>query len=404
MNGRERVRAALNFQTPDRLPKDLGGMGSTGISCFAYPRLVAALGLPPRLPKVYDTGQMLALPDPDVLDALGCDVVSVREDHITNAFEEPEKWRSFDFGGRLPALICKDPAAFEVRPDGSIVQDGISTMVRDSYVFDTPHAGQELDLSREPTCPDPERTRADLAKRLYSPERVESIAAYCRRARASTSRAILFSGLSTGLGFPGGMANWSMLCLTDPEGVTAHFEAVTAFAVAQIERLLPAIRENVDVLMIAADDQGTQASSILPPPVFGELYAPFYRRIVAAVHRLAPEVKCFLHSCGAIYELLDGIMDAGFDVLNPIQWSGGKHKPGEWKAKCAGRMAFWGGGVNTQTTLPWGTVEEVRREVREVVPILARGGGYIFCAIHNLLAEVPPEKVIALYRTAEECA
>jgi uroporphyrinogen decarboxylase len=117
---RERVLRALNFQPTDRVPRDLGGMRSTGISAFAYPRLIAALGLPPRLPRVEDTGQMLAMPDLDVLDALGCDVVSVL-DNASNAFEQPGLWHPYDFNGRLPGRV-RNPAAFSTEPDGTILQ------------------------------------------------------------------------------------------------------------------------------------------------------------------------------------------------------------------------------------------------------------------------------------------
>src|SRR5512143_3231158 len=117
---RERVLQSLNFEAPDRVPKDLGGMLSSSISGFAYPRLVEALGLPPRLPRMYDTGQMLAMPDLDVLDALGCDCVVVTYG-ATNAIEQPGYWHEYDFNGRLPALV-HNPWAFETQEDGSILQ------------------------------------------------------------------------------------------------------------------------------------------------------------------------------------------------------------------------------------------------------------------------------------------
>jgi uroporphyrinogen decarboxylase len=156
--------------------------------------------------------------------------------------------------------------------------------------------------------------------------------------------------------------------------------------------------------MFAADDQGTQNGPILPPAVFAELYAPFYRQMTDAFHAAAPRVKVFLHSCGAIHPLLDMIIGAGFDVLGPVQWSAGTEGYAEWKRKCAGRIALWGGGVNTQRTLPLGTVEDVRREVAQVVPVMVDGGGFVFCAIHNILAEIDPLKVIAMYGAAKETA
>ena len=399
MTRRERVLAALDFRPPDQVPKDLSAMPSTGISCFAYPKLVAALGLPPRRPRVYDTGQMLALPETDVLDALDCDVVTVMGTGCTNAFEEPERWHPFDFNGRLPALV-QNPAAFQVRPDGVIVQNGAALMGPDAHVFDVPGAGQTLDLDRDPEPFDLGKTEENLRKGLPTPAQVEAQAAYCARARAATGRAIMFVGLGAGLGFHGGIARFSMLCLLQPDHILAYHDLITRYAVQRVERLLPAIAPHVDVLMLCADDQGIQTGPILPPPVFDDLFVPYYRRVNDAVHRVAPRMKTFLHCCGAVYDLLDGIVAAGFDALNPVQWSGGTATYRQWKDKARGRLALWGGGVNTQTTLPFGTVADVEREVGQVVPCLAADSGYIFCAIHNILAEIPPEKVIALYRAA----
>lgn len=402
MTSRERVLAALNFRRPDRLPKDLSAMPSTGISCFAYPKLVQALGLPPRLPRVYDTGQMLALPDRDVLDALGCDVATVMGCGCTNAFDEPERWHPFDFNGRLPALV-QNPKAFEVRADGVIVQHGWSLMGPDSFVFDAPGAGQEFDLDHDPKPFDLAATEEGCRKHLRTEEQVREQAEYCARARAATDRAIMFMGLNAGMGFHGGIARFSMLCLTQPEHIQAFHEILTHYALEQVDRLLPAVAPHVDVLMLSADDQGIQTGPILPPAVFEQLFVPYYRRLNDRIHQLAPQMKTFLHCCGAVYDLMDGIMEAGFDALNPVQWSAGAATYRQWKDKARGRLTLWGGGVNTQTTLPFGSVADVERQVREVVPCMAQDSGYVFCAIHNLLAEIPPEKVLALYRTAATC-
>lgn len=398
MTRRERVRAAIRFQPTDQVPKDLSAMASTGVSCFAYPKLVAALGLPPRLPKVFDTGQMLAIPDRDVLDALDCDCCFVGDVAHTNAFEEPERWYPFDFNGRLPALV-QNPAGYTLQPDGTVVL-GSSTMVPESYVFDAPHGGQPPNLLAEPQKEDLEAMAKRLEQQTIPDERVAALAAYCRRAREATDRAIMFRGPGAGLGFRGGMAAFSMLCLLDPGYVRELHAIVTDHAVRQLERVLPAIAPYVDIIMLAADDQGTQQSSILPPDSFAELFTPFYRKVNDACHRVAPEVFTFLHSCGAIYHLLDAIIDAGFDILNPVQWNAGGHSFREWKDVCRRRIALWGGGVDTQTMLPLGSVDAVRRQVAEVVSYLKQDSGFVFCAIHNLLAEIPAEKIVAIYRTA----
>ena len=401
MNRRDRVLKSLNFEKSSAI--DLGGMASTGISCFAYPHLVEALGLPPRLPRVYDTGQMLALPDSDVLDALNCDVVTVCTDSYTNGFDEPERWLPYDFNGRLPALV-QNPHAFSTQSDGTITQknsNGILKMVSSSYVFDSPHGGQPLDImSLDPPKEDLKELEKKLKESLFTEERIRLISNYCRRVRNSTDRAVFFNGLNMPLDFRGGMAAWSIFCLTDPEYVKDLHELITRYSIENINRLLPEIAPYIDVNMSNADDHGTQNAPILPPSVFRELYVPYYLRMNDALHSQAPELKSFLHSCGAIYDLIDDVIESGFDVLNPVQWSAGGHNFKEWKDKSRNRIALWGGGVNSQSTLPLGTIDDVCREADEVCSYLREDGGFVFNSIHNILAEIPPEKVIAMYKGA----
>lgn len=401
MNSRERVMAALNFKKTDRIPKDLGGMRSTSISAFAYPKLVAALGLPERRVRVEDTGQMLALPDLDVLDALGCDVVTILGD-VTNAFPQPRRWRKYDFNGRLAAQV-RFPKNFHAEKDGSITQRG-SVMLPSSYVFDVPHGGQPVDLLGELPKPDLAKIRKNLKKGQLTEDKARPIIEMCRRVRESTDRAVflnhwtVWSGM--GVAAHGGMAVFPILCMTEPELVAELHEMVTENAVHNARLLMPEIKDYVDVVITAADDWGTQSNLIAPPEVFRDLFLPFHRRINAAIHKAAPETKVFLHSCGAIYDIIDMIIEAGFDILNPIQWPAGGHSPKEWKDKCRGRLSMWGGGVNSQATLPLGTVKDVRSEAETVSKCLAKDGGHVFCCVHNILAEIPPEKVIALYEAA----
>jgi uroporphyrinogen decarboxylase len=404
---RERVLTSINFETPDRVPKDLGGMLSTGISTFAYPRLVEALGLPPRLPKVVDTGQMLALPDLDVLDALGCDVVTI-VGGATNAFEQPQRWHPYDFNARLPAMV-QYPKRFRTDPDGTIVQSagGDSTPSRmppSAYTFDTPHAGQELNLTDELPKYDLQAYARELRQKELRDEEIKTIATLCRQVREATDRAIFFNegaiSPSICIHGHGGLAVFPILCLLEPDYVAELHEIATEYALRNIRALLPEIGLNVDIIMMAADDWGNQQSLMAPPRVYRDLFLPYRRRLNEAVHELAPGAKTFLHSCGAIYDLIPMIAESGFDIVNPVQWSAGKHSYRDWKDASRGKIALWGGGVNSQATLPLGTVEEVETEVREAVGYLGDGGGYVFCNIHNILAEIPPAKVIAMYRAA----
>jgi uroporphyrinogen decarboxylase len=274
-----------------------------------------------------------------------------------------------------------------------------------SYVFDELHGGQALDLNAELPRYDLKQYKQRLQAAAITDEEIVTLRELARRVRESTDRAVFFNHgalvADICIHGHGGMAVFPLLCLTDPDYVAELHEIMTQQALVNIRRLLPEVAPYVDVVWLGSDDWGTQNSTIASPKVFRKLFLPYRRRINDECHAIAPQIKTFLHSCGAIYDLLDMIVESGFDVLNPVQWSAGKHPYWEWKEKARGRLTLWGGGVNSQGTLPLGTVEDVQREVTEVVGCLGQDGGYVFCNIHNLLAEVPPEKIIAMYRAAE---
>ena len=215
----ERVLKALSFEPTDRVPRDLGGMRSTGISAFAYPKLRAALGLPHRPPRVHDHAQMLALPDLDVLDALGCDVVTLESGDVTNAFEQPELWHPFDFAGRLPALV-RYPQGYRLESGGTLVYRDYLRMPAEGYVFDSDHAGQLLALTGELPKPDLREVRKQQEAHVLKDEQVARIRDLCRRVRAATDRAVFFSGpLNLGICIHGyaGLAVFPVLCLLEPD-------------------------------------------------------------------------------------------------------------------------------------------------------------------------------------------
>ena len=229
MNSRERIRAAMNFEATDRLPKDLGGMRSTSVSAFVYPKLVETLGLAPRKPLVYDVHQMLALPETDVLDALGCDVVALEIECdgqcLTNAFHSPDYWTPFDFNGRLDALVPRHLNDYGVDPDGTIIQRTYQlSMPTTSYVFNEQHEGQPFKLDEEPQLLDLGEYRRDLEQwALLTDDAIERIVDHTRRTRQETDRAILVAGgaMQTHLGIAahGGMAVFPVICLLHPDYV-----------------------------------------------------------------------------------------------------------------------------------------------------------------------------------------
>ncbi len=411
MTSRERVMAALNFGPVDRTPRDLGGMRSTGISCFAYPALVEALGLPYRKPLIYDLGQMLALPETDLLDALQCDVVTIEIDNdslLTNAFDEDDLWSDYDFNGRLDARVKRTQRNFRVGDDRTIVQNDLSiSMVPGSYVFDEPHGGQTLDFSAELPLLDLDEYRREMQKELLTDERITAIAAYVSRAREATDRAILLTGSTVmtrlGIGEHGGLGVFPVICMMEPDYVHEYHGISTKVITKNCQMLLPEISDDVDIVLTGGGDWGTQETTFASPDLFKGLFAPYMRELNDVVHRIDSRLKTFIHSCGAVYDLLDSFIDdCAIDVINPVQWPAGGNGYKAWKDKVRGRAALWGGGMDSQKTLPFGSVEDIEAMVREVGNYYARDGGFIFANIHNILAEISAEKAVAMFRAAGE--
>ena len=387
--------ASIEGRDVDRLPRDLSGMRSTGISCFAYPKLVEALGLPPRRPRIYDPSQMLALPEVDVLDALGCDCV-VAEGDMTNAFPQPELWHDYDFNGRLEAQV-RDPNAYATLPDGTITL-GRMRMVPGSTVFNADHAGCAIDLDNDLPPPDVEAHRANAGKGGITPEAAAAIGDFYGKIRRAANGRAVFG--ANGFMMPGiniGMGMHTVACVMYPEEMAQIHAINVQRCLRNLRVVLPLIKDSVDILLISADDWGTQTSLVASPEVYRTLFKPYYKQVNDAIHEIAPGVKTFLHTCGAVYPLIKDFAESGFDIMNPVQWCAGDKTPAEWKAEADGKITFWGGGVNSQETLPLKSVADIQAEVRRVVPELSKGGRYVFCNIHNILSEIPPEKVIALY-------
>ncbi len=401
MTSREKILRALNFQSGE-LPKDLGAMASTGISVFAYPRLVEALGLPPRKPRVYDIFQMLAFVDMDVLDALGCDVVSI-VNGATNAFNEPAKWEDYNFNGRLDAQV-RNKSIFSIQPDGTIYCSELSAkMPPSSTVFDQDHGGQNINLDDDLPKPDLKVFEQRLISSFPTESEISMQADLCRKVRESTDKAIMFSGpVTAGIGIGasavGGIGIFPMLCLLEPDYVKELHSLITGYSLKKIDAVLPRIKDNIDVLMFSSDDWGTQNGLMAPPHVYETLFLPYLKRMISRIKQIAPDLKVFLHSCGNIIEVIPMIIEAGYDVLNPVQWSttgAGSYR--QWKELSDGKIALWGGGVDSQHTLPLGSIEDVVCEAKDAAAVLSQGGGYVFNNIHNFLADADPKKIIAMY-------
>ena len=393
MNHRERVVTAIHHQEPDRVPVDLGGMRSTGIMALAYAELKDHLGITEGGIYVFDTMQQLAFVEEPVRQRFGCDVVILDWGLLAG-------WRDYTLPDSTPARISAD---FRTEPDGEGGEYALDATGRrvqhrpaSSFYFDGIYnpladATSEADLDRYPwpTVTDEALTRLqDEARRLYE----------------ETDYAILGSFGAAFLEEGQGLRGWAnfMMDLAGNQG----------FAEALLDRLLDTYLRNVELYLDAVGDYiqiiqmggdlGTQVGPQLRPQMYYQVIQPRQKALWGRIHELAPDVAVFLHCCGGIYDLIPGIIDAGCDVLNPVQINAKGMDPERLKREFGDRLCFWGGGCDTQHVLPFGSPEEVYAHTRRNVEILKPGGGFVFCQVHNILAGVPPENIVAMFEAVHD--
>jgi len=417
MNSRQRVEAALNHQTPDRVPLDLGGSAVTGMHVSCVYKLRQALRLdPPGTPvKVNEPYQMLGEIAPDLLDVLGVDVVALggRNTMFGYPCENWKPWTTFD---GTPVLV---PGAFntEPEPNGDILMypEGDRSappsgrMPKGGFYFDT--------IVRQEPIDDATLKVEDNLEEFtpISDDDLQYFASEADRLSRQSDRAILASFGGTAFGDialvpapwmkrPKGIrdiAEWYMSLITRREFIREVFARQADIAIANLERLWQAVGDRADIIYMSGTDFGTQNGPFCSPKDYCDLFQPHQRKLNDWVHRHTTW-KTFQHCCGGVEPLIEHFIDAGYDILNPVQTSARGMDMRLLKEKYGSRITFWGGGIDTQHTLPFGTPDEVRREVLERVKVFAPGGGFVFNTIHNIQADVPASNVIALFDAVRE--
>jgi uroporphyrinogen decarboxylase len=401
MTPRQRVLTALNHQQPDRVPIDFGGHRSSGIAAIAYRKLRAALGLPPRTIRVYDPVQQLAIIDDDVLDRFGVDTIE-----MGRGFALEEKyWADWTLPDGSP---CKMPVwALPERGDGQWVfrsksgrvvgrmPDGALYFEQAHWPFlerdDLDHLPEALNecmwvIMRSPPGP-------MLAEQFGEQQMTDG----ARRLRERTDRAILglFGGNLLEIGqFLYRNDVFLMLLASNPRRAHAFLDRLMELHLANLERFLRLVGPYIDIIVFG-DDLGMQTGPQMSPAMYREFFKPRHAQLFRRAKELA-DVKVMLHSCGGIRPLLEDLIDAGLDIVQPVQVSCKGMDARELKREFGDRLVLWGGGCDTRFTLPHGTPAEVARHVKEQVSILGPGGGFVFQQVHNILANVPPENVVAM--------
>jgi len=408
MHARENLIRTLNHQEPDRLVVDLGATPVTGIHVKVVAGLREHFGLEKTPIRVWEPYQMLGQIDPDLQEALEVDVTGIYPpgDMFGNRLEN---WKPFRTPWGQEVLV---PGSFHVTVDGNgdtwIHPQGDASvppsakMPASAFFFDAVNRQGPLDESNL----DPE----DNVEEFTLME--EKDKAYWKRVSLEASasgRGVVANFGGTGIGdialVPGlnlkhprgirDVADWYMASLARPEYLHYIFEKQTDVALENLKAAREATGDLVDVAYICGTDFGTQGSSFCSVETFRELYAPYYRKMNDWIHANTPW-KTFKHSCGAVEPFMESFIEAGFDIINPVQINAAGMDPVILKRKYGDRLVFWGGGVDTQKVLPFGSPAEVRTHVLKQCEILAPGGGFVFNTVHNIQANVPLPNVIAM--------
>jgi len=406
---RERVLAAIEHREPDRVPADLGATPSSGISAAAYGRLKRHLGIGDGHTRLYDVVQQLAQPEEAILDRFGIDVLD-----IGRAFNTADAdWYDVTLFDGQPAQY---PAWFrpERQPDGSWIarhRDGaeIARMPAGGAFFDQTCFPWADGYREGMKGLDEAMGRVLWAALVHSPWDHAGEAGFwtALRERAlalrrSTDRALMIvcgCNLFEWGTFIRRLDNFLMDLASDPANVERLLDALLERHLAALEKVCEAVGDVADVLRFG-DDLGMDSGPFMAPATYRRLFKPRHAQLCGYVHRHS-RMKTFLHSCGSIYRLLPDLIEAGYDVINPVQTSSRDMEPERLKREFGKDICFWGGGCDTRRVLNRGTPAEVRDHVRRRVEILSPGGGFVFNTVHNILPEVPPENVVAMFEALQ---
>ena len=416
MNSRERVHLAVNHQEPDRVPLDLGGSLVTGMNVSMVYKLRQALRLDaPGTPvKVIEPYKMLGEIKDDLADALGVDVVGLRHPRTMFGFRNDGGWKEWAIFDGTPVLV---PEGFNTDPelDGSILMypEGDKSvapsghMPKNGFYFDAIVRQGEIDYDNL----NPEDNLQEFEP--ISDADLEYFRVEADRLYRESDRAIFADFGGTGFGDialvpaawlkeqPRGIRaieDWYMATAANQDYVYEVFDRQCEIALANLAKLYAAVGNRISIIFVTGTDFGTQRGPFISPKAYRTLYQPFHRRVNDWVHANT-SWKTFIHSCGSVMALIPDFLDAGFDIMNPVQCSAVNMEPHELKQQFGARVTFWGGGVDTQHTLPNGGPDQVRAQVAERIRIFAPGGGYVFNTIHNVQPQTPVENLLAMYET-----
>ncbi|MBN2611407.1 MAG: methyltransferase, partial [Bacteroidales bacterium] len=406
----------INHKEPDRLVVDIGAGGQTGMGVCAVDKLRKLLfGNTGYRVKVTEPYQMLGEIDEEMMQKLQLDVVGIHPPDNMFGFRN-DRWKPFTMHD---STIVEVPGDFNFTKDeeGAVLMHaggdtGFPPRARmpvGSYFFDAIESGAMADYNNL----DPTDNTEEFG--ILANEDVEYFATLARKYYGETDYGIYMTlpGMAFGdialvpapwMKQPRGIRGveeWYLATLAYPDYVMKVFEKQCEIALHNIELLSKSVGDYVQVVFVSGTDFGTQTGLFSSLETYRQLYKPFQKAVNEKIHKLT-NWKIFIHSCGAIYDLIPDLIDAGFDILNPVQISAEGMDPKRLKKEFGKDIVFWGGGIDTQKTLPFATPDEVYREVRKNIDIFGPGGGYVFNTVHNIQSNVPVENIMAMIRALND--
>jgi hypothetical protein len=413
LTSRDCLTAALNHKQPNRIPIDFGGTAVTGVHASCVAALRDHYGLEKRPVRIHEPFQMLALIDDDLFDAMRLDVRGVFPRNTTFGFAV-DKWKPWQFNG-LDVLVGEDfNTTVDANGDTLIYPEGDTTVAASGRM---PRGGYFFDciVRQAPFTEDTLNPEDNFEEFSYISQ--EDLDHLKRSAQAAAATGVgvcaTFGGTAFGdiafvpgpsLKHPKGIRDiteWYVSTSSRQEYIHRIFEYQCEIALQNLERIYEAVGDSIQAVFLCGTDFGTQTSAFCSVKTFQNLYFPYYKRVNEWVH-CHTQWKTFKHSCGAVSKFLPSFIECGFDILNPVQCSATGMEPEQLKAKFGDQLVFWGGGVDTQKMLPFGTPAEVREQVLRRCAIFAPGGGFVFNTIHNIQAGTPVENIVAMIDAVHE--
>jgi uroporphyrinogen decarboxylase len=393
MTSRERIQASLMHREADRVPVDLGATESSGISGVSYNRLKKHLGIKCGKTQVFDIMQQISKVEKAVLEKVGADAVPL--------LIEPRAWKKW----KLPdGSICEIPRRVEIKKlengDELVVAEGGTPLMirpKGSYYFDSVFHPLE-DAKNEDDIDRGKRFFESTDMPWYNDEGFDNMRIRAKRMYEDDSRAVignlwvhLFAAGQDIRGYENFMVDLIVNKRIAHRILSKQLEAY----LPRIESYVDAVAQYVDIIQVN-DDLGSQSGPLLKPELYREMIKPYHKELWGYIKKRGKK-PLLLHSCGSVYELIPDIIECGIDAINPVQVSAAHMDTKTLKREFGKDLVFWGGGCDTQWVLPHAKPEEVRDEVRRRVDDLAPGGGFVFCQVHNIQPDVPPENILAMY-------